>query len=62
MSIGQEGMLISAKSIALLGADLYAHPEVITAAKADLQRQLKTMTYKSAIPLDQKPNPNYRED
>lgn len=62
MSIGQAGMLISAKSLALIGADLLAHPEVITAARADLDRQLKTVTYKSAIPLGQKPPLNYRED
>lgn len=62
MSIGQEGMLISAKSLALLGADLYTHPEVIVAAKADLQSQLKKMTYQSAIPADQKPPLNYRDE
>ena len=62
MSIGQEGMLIAAKSIALTGADLFAHPEVITAARADLDRQLKTMTYQSAITMGQKPLINYRED
>jgi aminobenzoyl-glutamate utilization protein B len=62
MSIGQEGMLISAKSIALIGADLFAHPEVIAAAKVDLQRQVKTMKYQSAIPLGQKPLLTYRED
>jgi aminobenzoyl-glutamate utilization protein B len=62
MSIGQEGMIIAAKSLALLGADLYAHPDVIVAARADLDRQLKTMTYKSAIPMGQKPLLNYRAD
>jgi aminobenzoyl-glutamate utilization protein B len=62
MSIGQEGMLVAAKSIALTGADLFAHPEVIAAARADLDRQLKTMTYQSAIPMGQKPLINYRED
>ena len=62
MSIGQEGMLIAAKALALMGADLYAHPEVIAAAKLDLQSQLKTMTYRSAIPADQKPLLNYREE
>jgi len=34
MSIGQKGMLVSAKSLALTGADLFAHPEVVAAAKA----------------------------
>jgi aminobenzoyl-glutamate utilization protein B len=62
MSIGQQGMLIAAKSLALLGADLYAHPEVIVAAKADLNSQLKTMTYKTAIPPDQKPPLGYRDN
>src|ERR1700730_5955193 len=62
MSIGQEGMLISAQSLALLGADFYKHPEVIAAARGDLQSQLNTMTYRSAIPADQKPLLNYREE
>jgi aminobenzoyl-glutamate utilization protein B len=62
MSIGQEGMLISAKALALMGADLYERPEVIAAAKADLQSQIKKMTYRSAIPADQKPLLNYREE
>jgi aminobenzoyl-glutamate utilization protein B len=61
MSIGQNGMLVSAKSIAILGADLFAHPELLEAAKADLQAQLKTKTYRSAIPEGQKPPVNYRE-
>jgi aminobenzoyl-glutamate utilization protein B len=62
MSIGQEAMLIAAKSLALISADLYAHPETIAAAKADLDSQLKTMTYKTAIPAGQKPPIGYRED
>jgi aminobenzoyl-glutamate utilization protein B len=62
MSIGQEGMLVSAKAIALTAADLYAHPEIVTAAKADLQEQLKTQTYKSGLPPGQKPPLNYREE
>ncbi len=61
MSIGQTGMLVSAKAIALTAADLFAHPEVITAARADLDRQLKTMTYKSGIPPSQKPPLDYRD-
>ena len=62
MSIGQEGMLIAAKSLALIATDLYAQPAMITAAKADLAAQLKTMTYRTAIPPDQKPPIGYRED
>jgi aminobenzoyl-glutamate utilization protein B len=62
MSIGQEGMLVSAKSIAIMGADLFAHPEVIAAAQADLAAQLKVKSYKSAIPPNQKPPLDYREN
>ncbi len=61
MSIGQEGMLISAKSLALLGADLYAHPEVVAAAKAELAEYKKSASYTSPIPAGQKPPINYRE-
>jgi len=62
MSIGQEGMLISAKSLALLGADLFAHPDVIVAAKADFVQFRKTHSYVSPIPANQKPPINYRDE
>jgi aminobenzoyl-glutamate utilization protein B len=62
MSIGQEGMLISAKSLALLGADLFAHPDVIVAAKADFAEFRKTHSYTSQIPTGQKPPLNYRDE
>ena len=62
MSIGQEGMVVSAKSLALLGADLFAHPEIIVAAKADFAQFTKTHHYVSPIPANQKPPINYRED
>ena len=62
MSIGQEGMLVSAKSLALLGADLFAHPEVIAAAKDDFAQFTKTHHYVSPIPANQKPPINYREE
>jgi hypothetical protein len=55
-------MLISAQAIALTAADLYAHPEIVAAAKADLQEQLKTQTYQSGLPAGQKPPLNYREE
>ncbi len=62
MSDGQEGMLVSAKSLALLGADLFANPDVIVAAKADFKEFLKTHTYVSPIPASQKPPINYRDE
>ncbi len=62
MSIGQEGMLVSAKSIALLGADLFAKPDVIAAAKADFAQFTNTHHYVSPIPANQKPPINYREE
>ena len=60
MSIGQEGMLIAARAIALLGADLYAQPQVVAAAEADLARQLQTKSYKVALPEGKKPPIDYR--
>ncbi len=60
MSIGQEGMLVAARAIALLGADLYAQPHVVAAAKADLARQLQTKSYKVALPEGKKVPIDYR--
>ena len=62
MSIGQEGMLVSAKSLALLGADLFADPEVIAAAKDDFAQFTKVHHYVSPIPANQRPPINYREE
>ncbi len=41
MSIGQEGMVIAAKVLALTAADLFAEPPLVPAVKVDLRRSLR---------------------
>src|SRR5581483_4235847 len=55
MSIGQRGMLVAAKAIALTAADLFSEPQVIEEAKADFHKQLQGRVYESQIPDGQKP-------
>jgi aminobenzoyl-glutamate utilization protein B len=55
MTIGQRGMVVAAKALALTGADLFANPQLVKDAHQDFQRQLQGRTYKSMIPADQKP-------
>jgi aminobenzoyl-glutamate utilization protein B len=61
MSIGQRGMLMAAKAIAITGADLFLNPGLVEAAKADFQRQLNGRSYQSHIPADAKPPLDYRK-
>jgi aminobenzoyl-glutamate utilization protein B len=60
MSIGQDGMVIASKAIALTAVDLFSRPELIVAAKADFDAKLAGKTYQSPIPAGQKPLINYR--
>ena len=60
MSIGQEGMVIAAKALALTAADLFAQPQLVQAAKADFTKKLAGKTYESPIPAGQKPILGYR--
>jgi aminobenzoyl-glutamate utilization protein B len=60
MSIGQKGMIVAAKALALTGADLFADHQLVLDAKSDFERQLQGKTYLSAIPAGQTPPLNYR--
>jgi aminobenzoyl-glutamate utilization protein B len=60
MSIGQSGMVIAAKALALTAIDLFNSPQLVQAAKVDFAKKLTGKTYTSAIPTDQKPPLNYR--
>jgi len=60
MSIGQNGMLVAAKALAITGADLFSNPQLIRDAKKDFAHQLAGKTYKSEIPSGQKPPLDYR--
>jgi aminobenzoyl-glutamate utilization protein B len=62
MSIGQQGMLVAAKAIALTGIDLFTDPGLVQAAKDDFKKQTAGKTYYTAIPADKKPPLNYRSE
>jgi aminobenzoyl-glutamate utilization protein B len=62
MSIGQDGMIIASKALAITAVDLFASPAVITAAKADFDKKMAGKVYQSPIPPGQKPLLNYRTD
>jgi aminobenzoyl-glutamate utilization protein B len=59
MTIGQRGMVVAAKALALTGADLFANPQLVKDAHQDFERQLQGRSYKSMIPADQKPPLNF---
>lgn len=60
MSIGQKGMTIAAKALAVTGAGLFSDRQRILDAKADFRRQIEGRTYQSVIPAGQKPPLDYR--
>jgi aminobenzoyl-glutamate utilization protein B len=60
MSIGQRGMLVAAKALAITGADLFSNPQLIRDAKKDFATQMAGKTYKSEIPSGQEPPLDYR--
>ncbi len=60
MSIGQKGMVVAAKALAITGADLFADAQLIADANAEFHRQLNSDTYQSVIPEFQKPPLGYR--
>jgi aminobenzoyl-glutamate utilization protein B len=59
-TIGQDGMVVAAKAIALTTIDLFNSPQLVKDAHANFTKQLVGKTYTSAIPADQKPVLNYR--
>lgn len=61
MSIGQKGMVVSAKAMALTAADLFADPKLVADAKVEFARQMQGKTYHSMIPEGQKPPLDYRK-
>ena len=62
MSIGQDGMVIASKALALTAVDLFMTPGLVAAAQQDFHKQLQGKTYESAIPLTQKPLIGYRDN
>jgi aminobenzoyl-glutamate utilization protein B len=62
MSIGQRGMIVAAKAMALTAVDLFSNPQLVADAKADFARQMNGKTYSSQIPENQKPPLDYRKN
>jgi aminobenzoyl-glutamate utilization protein B len=60
-TIGQKGMVVSAKAMAMTAADLFADPKLVADAKVEFARQLQGKTYHSMIPDGQKPPLDYRK-
>jgi aminobenzoyl-glutamate utilization protein B len=60
MSIGQKGMVVAAKALAITGIDLLTNPQLVADAKADFRKQMEGKNYKSAIPEGQNPPLDYR--
>jgi aminobenzoyl-glutamate utilization protein B len=61
MSIGQNGMVVASKALALTAIDLFSNPALVQAARADFGRKLTGKTYRSFIPEGEKPPINYRD-
>jgi aminobenzoyl-glutamate utilization protein B len=61
MSIGQKGMIVAARALAITGADLFSNPQLVLDAKSDFRRQLEGKEYESVIPAGQKPRLDYRK-
>ena len=62
MSIGQNGMVVASKALALTAIDLFATPSLVQAARADFDRKLTGKTYRTFIPAGQKPPLGYRDN
>jgi aminobenzoyl-glutamate utilization protein B len=54
-SIGFQGMVTAAKTIAAAGIETLTDPKIIQDARAEFQQQTKGFTYQSAVPQSQKP-------
>ena len=55
-------MVVAAKAIALTALDLFTDAKLVQAAKADFAKQTAGKSYYTAIPADQKPPINYRNE
>ncbi len=61
MSIGQRGMVIASKALAITAVDLLTEPQLLSDAKADFARQMAGKHYASQIPETQGPPLDYRK-
>ena len=61
MSIGQKGMLVAAKTLAMTALDVIHDPKQVDAARASFDKRRAGTTYRSRLPESQKPPLNYRK-
>ena len=61
MGIGQKGMVLAAKVLALSAIELMTTPQSLAAAKADFEKGRAGKEYRSRIPPDAKPPLHYRD-
>ena len=61
-SIGQDGMIIASKALALTAVDLFESPDLVSKAQAEFHRQMAGKTYESPIPMNQKALIGYRDN
>jgi aminobenzoyl-glutamate utilization protein B len=52
MAIGQDGMVLAAKVLAVTAQDLFTEPALVAAAKADFAKRMAGVKYESKIPLE----------
>jgi len=62
MTIGQRGMVVAAKAIALTAADLFGDPTLVKAAQAEFAAKKQGNAYRSLIPEGQGPPLEYRKN
>lgn len=53
-TIGEKGMLVGAKALAISTLDLFEKPELVATARADFKRRMEGVKYTSLIPKGQK--------
>jgi aminobenzoyl-glutamate utilization protein B len=59
MSIGQKGMILAAKAMAITAADAIADPELLAAAKAEFAEATSGRPFRSPIPPEVRPRDPY---
>jgi aminobenzoyl-glutamate utilization protein B len=60
-SIGEKGMAVAAKTMALTALDLLTDPKQVAAVRESFDKRRAGKEYRSRIPADQKPPLNYRD-
>jgi aminobenzoyl-glutamate utilization protein B len=60
-SIGRQGMLLAARTLAATACDLFTNPKLLAAAKAEHQQRLAGRSYEPLLEANQEPPLNYRD-